>query len=128
MFNFIKAHPVNFALTVAFVITSGLSTIFLISANADLRRENREDKRLREESVLRENIAILKFDSLMLSVEKRDKEDSLRAIRDSQFVAKISDLNKTITTLSANRSTISTLPVNEFLDLVTGYIDSAAAK
>lgn len=125
MFKFIKAHPVNFALTVLFVLASMLATIFLITGNSDLRKENREERKLREQSELREKRAYASFDSLMLSVAARDKEDSIRAIRDSQFVAKISELNKTITTLSANSKTISTLPVNEFLDLVTTYIDSA---
>lgn len=112
-------------LLVAVVIGGG---IWLFALNSGLRSDRRQERQAREESEKREQRAQHSFDSLMLSVAARDKEDSLREIRDSLFQVKISDLNKTIITLSENRSTISTLPVNEFLELVTGYIDSAAAK
>lgn len=90
-------------------------------------KENRKLRREMKQSEQREKRAMASFDSLMTSVSQRDKEDSVRAIKDSVLSARLTDYSKRIATLNETRN-IHTLPANEFLSLFSGYIDSAAAR
>lgn len=103
--------------------------IWLYVANRSLRQDNREEKAIREKSAQREKRLSSSLDSLMISISQRDKEDSIRAIRDSTLTVKLKALeNSNIVTINENHSIIKPMPVNEFLVLVTGYIDSAEGK
>lgn len=129
MLQNIDLRKLAFSFLIGFTIAFGVTTIFLIAGNADLRRENRAERKLRELSEQREKLLMISYDSLMLSVRQRDREDSVRAIRDSALSAKLIELNKSkIVTIREGYTTINSLPFNEFLRLFTGYIDSAATK
>lgn len=99
--------------------------IWLYVANRSLRQDNREQKAIRKQSEQREKRLNASLDSLMISISERDKEDSARSIRDSVLVSKLKALeNSNIVTINENYSIIKPMPVNEFLVLVTGFIDS----
>lgn len=116
MIPFIYRHKVELLLTFLFVLAFGCTTFFLISANADLSRENRDYK-----SDIKELTEVNKrnktsIDSLKSVVAKREIQDSI-------LKAQINQLP--ITTTNANHRTIINLPVDSFMQLFTGYIDSA---
>lgn len=110
--------------------------IWLYVANRSLRQANREEKQLREASEKREKRISHSMDSLLVSVSERDRADSVRAIRDSireerhlTLSKKLKALNNSnIIELHEDYTTIKSLPVYDFLYLLTGYIDSAEAK
>lgn len=121
------AHPLRLVGT-AVIIGLLIVSIFIINSNCGLRHELNDEKILRGLIEKREKRKEVSFDSLILSVSERDKSDSIRAIRDSALTAKLTALENSIITIHENYTTIAALPVNEFLELLTGYIDSAEGK
>lgn len=119
-------NPVNIVLTVVFVLAFGITTFLLVSANSDLRKENRNLKK--ENKVYEATNKRLKTsnDSIQSDINSRDKVIAQSTLIFDSLKTKLAELNnRKIVTNYESYNTVSNLSLDGQISLLSRYLAEA---
>lgn len=125
MWQYIKAHPVNVALSVLFVIAFGLTTFFLISGNRDLRQENRQHRKQISEHESAITALEQRITERDKAIAERDTLIAKSKIATDSLSKKYDELNRRIVKDFPRYDVAVSLDVDSQISVITRFLRQA---